>query len=396
MTKFNKDMYLRRIKFKKYSKYLYLGSLIIILGAMFIYFTYSKYSVFKDTEVVRTTVGDFLYGDIVVGAYINGEYSKDIPGKSDGYKIEKIACDNGATGAWNNETWGLAVTNLSKRTKCNLYFISDINVNFNYTGSEQTFIVPVSGTYKLETWGAQGGDANENYPGGYGGYATGEVFLSKDLVLYINVGSEGNVCTTATSCIGGYNGGGGGKAYTDETSKAAGGGGATHIATKSGLLSSLENDKSNILIVAGGGGGGNYTNHSNGGIGGHAGGYVGNDGTDYLSDNQDASGRTSYGGTQEKAGCNGAKRDCGSFGLGATSAMTEYHEAAGSGGGGGYYGGGAANIGPGAGGSSYISNSSLNNKAMYCYNCKESSEVSTKTISTTCSETLSRVVCKFL
>ena len=36
------------------------------------------------------------------------------------------------------------------------------------------------------------------------------------------------------------------------------------------------------------------------------------------------------------------------------------------------------------GGSGYIENSPLSNKAMYCYNCQESSEDSTKTISTTC------------
>ena len=55
-------------------------------------------------------------------------------------------------------------------------------------------------------------------------------------------------------------------------------------------------------------------------------------------------------------------------------------------GGGGYYGGrrsnGGANGGAG-GGTGYIGNSLLNNKAMYCYSCEESSEESTKTISTT-------------
>ena len=35
------------------------------------------------------------------------------------------------------------------------------------------------------------------------------------------------------------------------------------------------------------------------------------------------------------------------------------------------------------GGSGYIGNSQLTNKAMYCYNCEESTEESTKTISTT-------------
>ena len=40
----------------------------------------------------------------------------------------------------------------------------------------------------------------------------------------------------------------------------------------------------------------------------------------------------------------------------------------------------------GGGGYDYIGNSLLTNKAMYCYNCEESSEESTKTISTTCAE----------
>ena len=41
---------------------------------------------------------------------------------------------------------------------------------------------------------------------------------------------------------------------------------------------------------------------------------------------------------------------------------------------------------PGAGGSGYIGNSLLTDKTMYCYNCTESSEESTKTVSTTCAE----------
>lgn len=33
-----------------------------------------------------------------------------------------MVCDNGAVGEWNNDDWGLLTTNLSKRTKCNVYF----------------------------------------------------------------------------------------------------------------------------------------------------------------------------------------------------------------------------------------------------------------------------------
>ena len=89
---------------------------------MGIYFAYSKFSVFKEEEVVRTTVGDFISGDAVIGAYINGEYSKTIPGKNDGYIVDKIVCDNDASASWNNDSWGIVLTNLTKRTKCNVYF----------------------------------------------------------------------------------------------------------------------------------------------------------------------------------------------------------------------------------------------------------------------------------
>lgn len=53
----------------------------------------------------------------------------------------------------------------------------------------------------------------------------------------------------------------------------------------------------------------------------------------------------------------------------------------GPGAGGGFYGGGVSEV-ISCGGSSYLS-SSLDNKSMYCYNCTESSDTATKTVSTT-------------
>lgn len=266
----------------------------------------------------------------------------------------------------------------------NFNYEGNLVFNFDYTGDEQTFTAPVSGTYRLETWGAQGGDATEKFVGGYGGYSSGNIYLDSNQTVYINVGSVGENCLSDSECDGGYNGGGSAKAYNYEYSRAAGGGGATHIANKSGLLNTFENDISNLLIVSGGGGGGNYTNDVNGGIGGTAGGYIGSGPTNLLKDNHSA--RVSNGGSQSKAGCNNLSSDCGSFGQGGNSSTTQFHNGSGSGGGAGYYGGSGANIGSGAGGSGYIANSSLKNKSMYCYNCKESNEESTKTISTTCSE----------
>ena len=117
MKKFNKDKYLKKLKFKKYKRYLYIGIPCILVLLIGIYFAYSKFSVFKEEEVVRTTVGDFISGDDVIGAYIDGEYSKSIPGKNDGYIVDKIVCDNDATASWDKDAWGIALTNMTKRTK---------------------------------------------------------------------------------------------------------------------------------------------------------------------------------------------------------------------------------------------------------------------------------------
>ena len=122
MKIFNKDKYLKKLRFKKYKRYLYIGIPCLLVLLIGIYFAYSKFSVFKEEEVVRTTVGDFISGDDVIGAYIDGEYSNTIPGKNDGYVVKSVSCDNNATGSWDNDAWGIVLTNLTKRTKCNVYF----------------------------------------------------------------------------------------------------------------------------------------------------------------------------------------------------------------------------------------------------------------------------------
>ena len=276
-----------------------------------------------------------------------------------------------------NLTCKLRISKISRATKIPKYD-GPTEWTFAYTGSEQIFTSPVRGTYKLETWGASGGNSL-TYIGGYGAYSIGEIKLYKKEQIFINVGGTGKSCSTA-SCevVGGYNGGGSCKTLTfeqsgDTNSSCSSGGGATHIATKSGLLATLENNKSAILIVSGGGGGSNYCNRWNYANGGHGGGINGvssiNAGAPDFSSN---GGLLATGGTQ---------LDGNKFGQG--SEVNSSHTAN-VGGGGGYYGGKGSGFNGGAGGSGYIGNSKLFEKSMYCYNCTESSEEATKTISTTC------------
>ncbi len=84
---------------------------------------------------------------------------------------------------------------------------------FDYTGTFQQFLVPVSGNYKLEVWGAQGGDTATPSKGGKGGYASGTVYLTKNKQLFVYVGGEGLkkfICsnTSNKTLNGGFNGGG--------------------------------------------------------------------------------------------------------------------------------------------------------------------------------------------
>lgn len=231
-------------------------------------------------------------------------------------------------------------------------------LNCSYSGTYKSITLP-KGTYKLECWGAQGGNGtaspsnNSQLFGGKGGYSYGVFSPTSDTVLYLYSGGQGSTATGSTSSgpNGGYNGGGAGSkngSNNSNTQTSGGGGGATHIATTSGLLNTLSSSTASILLIAGGGGGaggwyGSFsTQSSNGGYGGgNSGGSAANGGGYSVS-----------GGTQSSGY---------SFGQGA-SASTHVDQ---GGGGGGYYGGycstgtSDSDICGGGGGSGYINTSKL-------------------------------------
>ena len=238
------------------------------------------------------------------------------------------------------------VTQETEKGACKIDDSVAITKEIAYSSSKQNdvFEIPVSGSYKIEAWGANGGSASATYyaDGGYGGYATATYTFSKGTKLYLYPGGPGEDAPSVGNVVrnGGYNGGGGSRGVSDTSFGT--GGGASHVALVPGLLKDIS--ISNVLVVAGGGGGaGAFSYYENNG--GHGGGCQGSMGD---------GGSSGYGGTQSAGGMGrGSGNSSGLYGVGGTPTY-------GSGGGGGYYGGGSGyDSGSAAGGGSGYINKSI-------------------------------------
>src|SRR5690606_19350227 len=75
---------------------------------------------------------------------------------------------------------------------------------FSYTGAVQTVTLP-AGSYEIEAWGADGGDAKGGI-GGKGGYSKGIINVTSPTTYYIYIGGKGATASAPTT--GGWNGGG--------------------------------------------------------------------------------------------------------------------------------------------------------------------------------------------
>ena len=105
-------------------KYGTIFTLVLIVTISIIYFTYSKFSSSNEATMYETTVEPFIKNDYFIASYIDGEWSNEIPGKNDGYIVDKVVCDNGATGTWNYSKWSIEVENATKKIKCGVYFVT--------------------------------------------------------------------------------------------------------------------------------------------------------------------------------------------------------------------------------------------------------------------------------
>ncbi len=133
MKKFNREKALRKIEFQRkwqrYSRYVYIAIPCILCGILGLYLAYSKFFVTQENDVVQTKVGDFVYGDVIINNYVNGQYAVEAPARGTGYKVDKIVCDNGAVGEWSGKDWGPIISNVTRRSKCNIYFVDVEKIN---------------------------------------------------------------------------------------------------------------------------------------------------------------------------------------------------------------------------------------------------------------------------
>jgi hypothetical protein len=258
-------------------------------------------------------------------------------------RITVIECSNTALYVRINNSMKKATAFYFKLNNNKMYGVGSANyngsvMNFDYTGSVQTATL-TPGRYKLECWGAQGGNgssngnSNINAVGGLGGYSVGTITLSKTQKVYIYSGGKGQTKSNTGSYStvnGGFNGGG--SNYTCGSGGSGGGGSDIRIGTDSLYAR---------VIVAGGGSGTGWT------IKGAAGG-----GILGLSNYNSSYNSTQTAGGIAYTSTYNIMPTAGTFGIGGNGSGSSE---GGSGGGGGWYGGGGAGYtGGSSGGSGYV------------------------------------------
>lgn len=297
-------------------------------------------------ENIRFALMDGVYVKLNGDNYMGPEYIR--------YNLDVNNIENGSYNVvYTANNGGNTITGTRKITFTNS---NDIEI-FNYTGYSQEFVPSKSGAYKVELWGASGGNAGTNL-GGKGGYTSGNLNIESGKRLYVYVGGAGSSTSGENLISGGFNGGGSASGLNGNSAIFSSGGGSTDI--RYNASNDFDSLKSRIMVAAGGGG--TYKDNDLAPKSGDAGGLIGNDGISLISEySAGTGGKQNQGGYAECsnnycgdswANTTYGDKYFGGFGSGGESVIGAY-----AGGGSGYYGGGASlYTGAGAGGgSSYIS-----------------------------------------
>lgn len=237
---------------------------------------------------------------------------------------------------------------------------SSVN-NYPYQGSVYNENL-AKGTYKLETWGAEGGPGyTYTTGGGKGGYSYGTLILNEQTAIYVYVGGQGSVSAGSSTTRSGAGFNANSSSVTNSAAAAnyaGGGGGASDIRIGQDSL------YARVIVAGGGGGKCGYASQSYcaGGVGGGTSGVRGV----YQTSTTTNTTYAGQGGTQTAGGATGTsssyKGSAGGFGYGGYGGVrstSKSYRGAGAGGGGWYGGGGGTyrNAG-GGGGSGYVYTSS--------------------------------------
>lgn len=237
-----------------------------------------------------------------------------------------------------------------------------IDINFEYTGTDQVFQVPAGVTsVHLVLVGGRGGRGT-GANGGVGARVTGDLAVTPGQTIYVVVGGNGSdgMAMTTDPAPGGFNGGAAGGPAGG--GGGGGGGGATDIRS---VPSSVPGSLDSRVVVAGGGGGGGGGPEglfNQGGSAGFAGGARLGGGGGGSAGTSEAGGSGGVAWTSLQLPTQDENGQSGVLGVGGSGGLGLGTDASGGGGGGaGYYGGGGgggsrtnSGGGGGGGGSSHV------------------------------------------
>jgi hypothetical protein len=225
-----------------------------------------------------------------------------------------------------------------------------VEVVFESTGTEQTFVVPPGvETIHVVLLGGRGGAGVTGGAGGAGARVEGDLSVTPGSTLYVEVASSGAAGVNGQGGVGGFNGGGSGGA--GGPGSGGGGGGASDLRTISRTAADSLGSR-RIVAGGGGGGGGGSSTGGDGGAAGVAGGSTagatgGGAGT-FVGGSGEGTwgpGRTGIGGdgTPDALGSGGGGGGGGAFG-GGGGADSRLASGAAGGGGGSSFTGTVANV----------------------------------------------------
>ena len=178
LKQFNPNKELKKLNHKYTKKHLII-SLIVLVLLISIGSSYAIFSIQPEYHTfIKGTVGEFSTGDILLSVLVEGEKQDNFPAKDSGYAFESVTCENGTTGTWDNENWGLQVT-FTKPDKCTINFVESM-LFANY----------IKNLYNSENEGSNG----LYYHDGQGTYVNADQEIGDNSYRYSGANPNNYVC----------------------------------------------------------------------------------------------------------------------------------------------------------------------------------------------------------